>query len=553
MALTQGTQQKHLSGDRFVFIECTNSSAQSTPEAKALIRQRTLALARQVKLRGRRDAKASKLATQSRTDLTRACRHCAERGDVCLRCRVAYGGSGSPQGTCATVPMTADTSSTLPMTILPCGTQDPYGALAAGRAGDLAHLGQWFFYNQLDAGDRSKFPRAVTSFGTDLWEMARGNEPLLNCLIASVLRKKSYFLGREDDRHWLLYKGRVLSMIQQAITKGGRTQDPMLWVAIVYLATFDIGDKQLAVAVTHLRGLRDMMRMEKLTAKQWLYCAYTDFRVALLLNIKPVLPYYITPYYRIEPSLIAPYRPEARRLALHNCRFSPNADVFDPEASFELFRKLHELSLAWDPINVSEKLPFGDLYDLEYQVLSLNAEARTSRHASAFAVELLACAAELHALALTRFWTPQRKQTPLSVLKRALANVAHRPHLLADWQAHAHSSSLLWVLFALVLAMLGLQLDAQQPVPVLQHLRDTVSYLRIRSGKRFATELKKWPCLDHWHDEMAEKVWIEIGGDRSAPGGSWQRLTEDRGQPELTMSPKWDRLYIGVLQFYTGS
>jgi len=538
-----------------VFIECTNPSTKATPETRALIRKRTLALARQSKLRGRRgptDPSRSGFTTFHRGDSDSTCSHVSDSQDKCSQCHASSQSSESSPPESFTPAFASPP--TLTMRVPHDSTQDPFGALAAGDAGDLTHLGRWFFYSQLDASNSAMFHKAVTSFGQDLWEMSRRHEPLLYCLIASVFRKKSFFQDSEGDRHWLFYKGKVLSMIQRAIRQGEGSRDPLLWVAIVFLSTFDIGDRHFETAVTHLRGLRDMIHMEQLTDNQWMYCAYTDFRVALMLNIKPVLPYYITPYYRMEHPLILSRRPEARRLALHNSKFSPRGPMMKPEASFDLFRKLHGVSLAWESLNASDRLPFGEVYDLEYSILSLNANAAASSDPSAFTIELLACAAELHVLALTRFWTPQRQQTPISVLRRAQARISQHRSLLSDWQRYAHASSLLWVLFALLASMSAFGLSSSHSVPVLQLLHDTLAHLRMKSSKRFVTELRKWPWLEHWHDDLAERTWVQSSVRKDGPAGPWQRLSGDqREKGDSRNAPKRDRLYIGALQFYTGA
>jgi len=84
------------------------------------------------------------------------------------------------------------------------------------------------------------------------------------------------------------------------------------------------------------------------------------------------------------------------------------------------------------------------------------------------------------------------------------------------------------------------------PVLVLRHLRDTVSYLNIRSHKRSATELKRWTWLDRWHDQLADDVWVEQSAGREALARRWQRSTADEETLGLMMRTLRERLYFGV-------
>lgn len=127
---------------------------------------------------------------------------------------------------------------------------DPYGILSGEGNDTVHHVGQWYFYQQLDDSLSHCYTPAVQNWVDIIWDMARDHNVMFNAIIAMALHKKSALSNSLANRQYLLSKNRMLRQTAERIPTLRKCRDNRLAVAISLLAYFDIRDGDFDAAET---------------------------------------------------------------------------------------------------------------------------------------------------------------------------------------------------------------------------------------------------------------------------------------------------------------
>lgn len=433
----------------------------------------------------------------------------------------------------------------------PCHPSSAVGITMIGPSGeDVQNIGQWYFHSQLDGVRNFHFGHAQTHWANGQWEMARVNQPVFAAIGAFALHKEYTLAGRPSNAAYLEQKGRTIWHISQDLSRPRPVSDPITMVAIALLGYMDLRDGNLVAASTHLRALRNLVKLSNMPIHAWLSCAYFDLRYALLTGQAPLLPHHIPPALQRDTSSRSP---QDARTASMNVSHCPQATTFDHEIAFELFVKLHALCRLSNQLGASENPPFGQIYDLEYSLRSMQprVSSKDPQDHNALAVELVVLAVQLHVWLACRFWTPQRRESHLAIVTRACDIVEAFEDIDTRWLDYGSAESLLWVLFTMV-AIMPAHLGPHR-ARLLTVLRSVLSVLSIRRFGDFNKELAKWPRTEDWHPTQAEIVWTTVFEDFEVESANGQQAqSRITGRPPIRIESE-ERLFLGGLEFYNVS
>ena len=425
----------------------------------------------------------------------------------------------------------------------------PIGMTMLGPNGeDIQSISQWYFHSQLDGVRSFHFNHAQTHWTNALWDSARANKPMFAAIGAFALHKEVTLAKRPSNFAYLEQKGRTIWHISNDLRQSQSASDPLTMVAVALLAYMDVRDGNFAAAKTHLEAVRNLVCVSKMSTYAWLHCAWVDLRHALLTGQAPIMPHHIPPSLRRDTSNRPP---QIARMASENVAYCPQAVFFTHEIAFDLFDKLHALCRHPMKLSASEIPPFGQIYDLEYSLRTIQSQVSKNelRECSAPAVELVLLTIQLHIWMACRFWTPQRRESHVAVVSRACSILDALQNITTRWIDFGSAESLLWVLFTMAAS-----------VPVHAHsyrerllslLCPILSLLDIRCYTDFSKQLHKWPWVEGWHPARSKVVWSALSTiiEEVAEQQPHSRITATPGSPLNSE----ERLFLGGLEFYNGS
>ncbi|KAF2158709.1 hypothetical protein M409DRAFT_61427 [Zasmidium cellare ATCC 36951] len=320
------------------------------------------------------------------------------------------------------------------------------------------------YHQQLIDSSTQCYAAAAYRWVDLLWNVARSHEILFHSIVVFARYKEANCACMKT---FLDSKNRILRLISTRVQNpgDGTHHDGRTLVAIALLAYTDLRDGDFEAAETHLRALPLLSAADSWSPYEWVYIAWIDLRLALLRNQRPTLSYYIPPAFREPPFSMARQSARARKLALSNIKHGPRngADQTFTNVCFHMFSSLHEIGLAWHALNQAGEIPFGALYGLEYSLRTMQDGVRTSEGSdhSSEVNELILLCIQLQTWILGRFWTPQRMETYIIVLRRAqslLDGLAALPSTEEeippndDWQGLTEvldPTCILWITFTL--------------------------------------------------------------------------------------------------------
>ena len=417
----------------------------------------------------------------------------------------------------------------------------------------MSEIAQWLFCSHVRNSDAQLFDAAKFYWVETLWDAARNNELILSCVSLSMLLKKAALTGVADLRSYYTQKERIIQDLQVHLTQPLDDGKPsFLPLAIAMLAEFESRELQdQAASLIHVRALANLISIEQVSGITWRFAARADLRQALLSSRIPSLPYYIPPEYRRPITNDTKINEQATYLARQNCQSVPNTIVFAEDRSFEFFRNLHQMCLAWDDFFFNPIPPFGHIYNLAYRLRVTHAEAQgvSQNQSSDVVVELTLITIQLHVWILSRYWSVQRREVQVSMLMRAIGLL--RSDLMVMWSTCADLSSLLWVLVTLAAAQFDMCAIDDPLIKSL--LVSTCETLHITSPSDFEAELKRWPWLENWHPRRVELVWAAASRmlvrakqvtEVSAPAAKLLEASQDAGE-------NCKRWFLGGLEFYS--
>lgn len=412
---------------------------------------------------------------------------------------------------------------------------------------DVQSIGQWYFHNQLDGVRSFHFDHAQTHWTNALWDAARANKPMFAAIGAFALHKEVTLAKRPSNLAYLEQKGRTIWHISNDLRQPQYASDPLTMVAIGLLAYMDVRDGFFAAAKTHLEAVRNLVPVSKMPTYAWLHCAWVDLRYALLTGQAPIIPHHIPPSLRRDTSNRSP---KNARMASENVANCPQATFFIHEIAFGLFDRLHALCRHPRTSDALEIPPFGQIYDLEYSLRTIQSQVSENelRERSAPAVELVLLTIQLHLWMACRFWTPQRRESHLAVVSRACSILDNFQNITTRWSDFGSGESLLWVLFT-VTACIHIHAHAHRK-RLLSLLSLVLESLDIQCHNDFSERLQKWPWVEDWHSIHTQVVW-------SALSARTEDLTAQKSRSQIVTMPEApigsdERLFLGGLEFYNG-
>jgi hypothetical protein len=425
----------------------------------------------------------------------------------------------------------------------------PSKNLLIGQNGeDVQEIGQWYFVCQLPERDAEFFKSVQNNWVRDIWDMGRNSQSIFSVLGAFALHKKATLAETHAKTEYYEQKGQIIQNIVSDIKRSPDNGiDPMTVVAMAILAYFDIRDDQFDAAGTHLRAVRNFIDMEKLPPQGWLYCSWTDLRQALFTETEPQLPFYVPHVFReVHPALRFQQR-EAFRVGALNASQCPRSAIFTLDMSSDLFGKLHALCYCSDVLAPTETPPFGQVYALEYGLRVVQARAkRSAGDVFTSPIILITSAIQLHVWMASRFYTPQARETHLSLTRVASAVIDGFDDMITQWYITAGLESLLWVLFTLVASFRAHELP--QTTRTLALLYQALRKAGINSCDGLEARLKKWPWLHNWHPVQIGVVWEMLCARYPdlVPRISRPDIPEAQSDPNKARH----RWFLGGLEFY---
>jgi hypothetical protein len=423
----------------------------------------------------------------------------------------------------------------------------PFNITILGLHGeDVQSIGKWYFLSQLDGSFH--FDHARTHWTNALWDMARVNQPTFAAVGAFALHKEVVMAKRPSNSAYLEQKGRTIRHISNDLCQPHGESDPLTMVAIALLAYMDLRDGNFAATRTHLEAIRNLVSIAKMPTSAWLQCVWTDLRYALFTGQAPVIPYHIPPSFRQDTSTRSP---QNARMASENVAHCPQAAFFTHEIAFGLFDRLHALCRHPTQLDASETPPFGQIYDLEYSLRTVQSRVSQNelRERSAPAVELLLLTAQLHLWMSSRFWTPQRRESHLAVVSRACSILDTFQDITTRWFEFGSAVSLLWVLFTMT-ASVKVH-DHAYRARLHSLLWPVLDVLNIQCHDDFTKELTRWPWIEDWHPVHTQLVWtalVETTVDSAVLSPRLQLIITPAAPTKLQ-----ERLFLGGVEFYDGS
>lgn len=429
------------------------------------------------------------------------------------------------------------------------------------------------YHQQLIDASGTRYAAAAYRWVDLLWNVARSHEILFHGIVVFARYKKSTCACLKT---FLDCKNRILRLIS------GRIQDPSdstyhdgrTLVAIALLAYTDMRDGDFDAAETHLRALPLLSPAEAWTPYEWVYIAWIDLRLALLRGQRPTLPYYIPTAFRESSPMLSQHSAPARKLALSNVKHSltQGHDHAFTDVCFHMFSSLHEIGLAWDQLQQSGEIPFGTLYGLEYSLRIMQNEIRASEDndRNGHVKELILLCLQLQTWILARYWTPQRQETYLIVLSRALMLLQSLASPSCSQRADSDSNEdleqplknvldptcILWMSFTLA----GIAIEFGHPSQVLglELLGRTAKSLQVKNHSDLLRRLQKWPWLEKWHKAkmvllwprlhlllgLPVQRWQKVSGEAASVGGHDAAVAVPLEKPPVSMS------FFGGLEFY---
>jgi hypothetical protein len=410
---------------------------------------------------------------------------------------------------------------------------------------DVQSIGQWYFHNQLDGVRSFHFDHAQTHWTNALWDAARVNKPMFAAIGAFALHKELTLAKRRSNSAYLEQKGRTIWHISNDLRQPHCASDPLTMVAVALLAYMDMRDGNFAAAKTHLEAVRDLIPVSTMPAYAWLHCAWVDIRYALLTGQAPIIPRHIPPSLRRDTSNRSP---QNARMASENVANCPQAAFFTHQIAFELFDRLHALCCHPNKFDALEPPPFGQIYDLEYSLRTIQSQVSENelRERSAPAVELVLLTIQLHVWMACRFWTPQRRESHLAVVSRACSVLNTFQNIAARWLDFGSAESLLWVLFTMT-ASVHIHAHSYRE-RLFSLLRPILSLLDIQCHNDFSEQLHKWPWVEDWHPTHTRTVWSDLSA-RTEDLAAQRPCSQIVATPG-TLKRTEERLFLGILEFY---
>lgn len=424
----------------------------------------------------------------------------------------------------------------------------PTGPIILGQDGeDIQNICHWYFLNQLHEKHAPHFRHVHDHWTNGLWEMARVNQSMFAAIGAIAFYKEITLSETCSTSAYIKQKGHAMCRISKSLGRSNARPDPLTLVAVAILAYMDVRDSRFDDARLHLRAVSDLVNMADMPAYAWLYCVWIDLRYALLTAQMPILPHRIPLAFR-KDSHQWPDSTQTIRKAFKNVSDCPQTAFFDHQMAFDLFNKLHALCFYSDRLEDFEVPPFGQVYDLEYSLRTIQSQAcqEKSPCRAVAGVELMIWAAQLHVWMACRFWTPQRRETHLALVSRSCIILDEFGDAMTTWTDFASVESLLWVLFTMIATarMYGYAHETR----LLDLLHSNLMSLGICSRKELSSKLAEWPWLCDWHPAQVENIWTMLNErfDDLIP----EALTSYATIIPRARKDSQQRLFLGGLEFF---
>jgi hypothetical protein len=386
-------------------------------------------------------------------------------------------------------------------------TTTPSRSVLLARKGEsIQKIGQWYFACQLPETNLQYFGPVQREWVDKIWEMGRKSAAMFAVLGAFAFHKKATLAGSQAGSNYYTQKDQIIRHIAEDMQRSHGGPDPLTVVAMAMLAYLDIGEDRLDDAGTHLRAVCKFVDMPRMPPQGWLYCAWIDFRHALVTSTEPCLPFYIPEALREVAVISHRHERKASRLGPINASHSPRSPVFTLEIASEIFTKLHDLCCRSDALLATEAPPFGQVYALEYGLRMVQAHAEhNDKDFFTSPTMLITFVMQLHVWMAARFYTPQARETHAALLVKACKIIDRFDDMTTQWYTYAGLESLLWILFTLSVSLRAHELP--QTTKVLELLYRTLRMAHIDCCGDLQTRLEQWPWLANWHPFQIHTVW----------------------------------------------
>jgi hypothetical protein len=413
---------------------------------------------------------------------------------------------------------------------------------------DISAIGKWYIAGSTKLGPLDPRGDAHRLWGLALWEMAKSDATLFECVALLTLQKKRSIGATFDKVVYLGHKQRVYQSISKTLIDGGSNFSAATALTMTLLSFVEVQEGNFRNALAHINAVAAMDFVRRLDEVQWRLIIWNDLRYAMKLVAMPTLCYYI-PFFltsaiaTIDGAVVA----EARRLALGNLKHLRKFPGLDEYAWYSLLVSLHtisKLASLGGSVHYDTRLAYA--YEAEYRAHTLAAKLSKTpgldRSASVMLLVIVAC--QLHILAATSSFAPSSVECREVLLSRAQSILVS---LDTEQNVHVLRSQavpLLWALSTFTAHVIDGGFKGRPFF--IKRLAAEVELKRLHSKATYVQILKAWPWIDHWHQSRISATWEDVLVGR---GRRWRCITSTDTAEKVTMRES-GKFYAGVLLFY---
>lgn len=413
---------------------------------------------------------------------------------------------------------------------------------------DISSTGRWYLADTANIHPLDPRADALRLWGLALWDHAKADATLFECVALLTLQKKRTIATTFDRIRFLDHKQRVYESLSRTV-ESSEINNPGTTALVMTLLSFvEVLEGKFGNAQCHVKAVAAMDFIRNLDEVQWRLIIWNDLRYSMKLVVQPLLCYYVPVFLKdalanIEGNVLA----HARRLALGNWKHLVKCSALDGNLWYLFLVSLHTITLlAGSSVFVTSETRLAYAYEAEYRVHTIAARlfVEPECNASASVVKLVIVACQLHLLAVTSNFAPSTVECREILLDRAqstLANVNIRKDLQ---NSSSLAAPVIWALSTFACHSIDGGFKGRQFF--YQRLGSALDAKRVQSKSAFKQILRAWPWTDNWHTSRVSAVWDEVLVGR---GRRWRCINTNEF-PHNCVRTKSEKFYAGVFMFY---
>jgi hypothetical protein len=413
---------------------------------------------------------------------------------------------------------------------------------------DISAIGIWYIADSTSICPSDSRGDAHHRWGLALWELAKSDAVLFECVALLTLQKKQTIGAIFDKVVYLDHKQRVYQSISKALIAGDSNVSASTALTMTLLSFVEVQEGNFRNAIAHINAVVAMDSIRHLNEVQWRLVIRNDPRYAMKLMVFPTLCHHIPNFLTgaiaiIDGTVIS----EARRLALNNLKHLRNHPGLDGYAWYSLLVSVHTISgLA----NLTASVPHDTrlVYAYEAKRRAHTIAAKLSEHPgpdrSASIMTLVIIACQLHILPATSSFAPSSVDCREILLSRARSILLSLDTKQEVHTLRSQAVPMLWALSTFTAHVIDGGFEGRSFF--LKRLATEVELKRLHSKASYVQILRAWPWIDHWYHSRISAVWEDVLVSRWR---RWRCITTTDTSNKVTRE-KSGKFYAGVLLFY---